>query len=261
MEDHILIDNYLKGLLSKDEEHSFLERLESDAEFKEQFKLEAQLFNALDEKSWSFIENENAEVKDYKKLLKQDDLQNLKKTLAKTNSEFNTINSKPSRSLFYYLAAASIVIFFGFQFFFNQNISNQELYNDYVALNDLPSFATRGDDTNNLVKAQNLFENKKYKDALVIFESLENQTENLGALNIYRGIAQTEIGNYNNAENTFNNLINSNLIDAEKGYWYKALMLVKSDRVEEAKSVLEEIISKSLYKNTEAKALLEKIKH
>ena len=47
MEDEILIDNYLKGLLTKNEEKSFLERLDSDTEFKENFKLEEELFNAL----------------------------------------------------------------------------------------------------------------------------------------------------------------------------------------------------------------------
>ena len=259
MEDDILIDNYLKGLLSKNEEKSFLERLKSDDEFKEKFRLEEQLFNALDENSWSFLVSKNTEVNDYKNLLEQDDLQNLKKTLVQTNTEFKVRNIRNDKiKLFYYLAAASIVVFLSFQFFFNKTVSNQELYDEYVALNDLPSFVSRSDEVTQLSEAQQLFEEKNYNKALEVFNSFKEQD---GALAIYKGIAQAELGNYNEAEETFNTLINSNLLDAEKGYWYKALILLKADRKLEAIAVLETIISKNLYKHNEAKILLEKIKN
>jgi anti-sigma-K factor RskA len=69
MEDDILIDNYLKGLLSENDQKSFLERLESDTDFSKIFKLEKQLFNSLNEESWSFVENKNTDVSAYLKLL------------------------------------------------------------------------------------------------------------------------------------------------------------------------------------------------
>ncbi|EDP72164.1 hypothetical protein FBALC1_13722 [Flavobacteriales bacterium ALC-1] len=259
MEDDILIDNYLKGLLPKGEEQSFLERLASDTDFNEKFNLEKQLFDALDENSWSFSELDNSDVKEYKKLLEDDDLQNLKKTLTQVNSEFNSEPQIDNRRLFYYLAAASIIIFLGFQFFFNQNVSNQDLYNDYVALNDLPSFVSRSDDKDELAKAQSLFENKKYKEALVVFKSQLNSTESKGSVLIYKGIAQTELGNYNEAEKTFNILINSDLLDAEKGYWYKALLFIKANRVEDAKQILDKIVSNGWFKSDKAEELLKEL--
>lgn len=260
MEDDILIDNYLKGLLSKDEEQSFLERLESDTEFNEKFSLEKQLFDALDENGWSFIENKTPETKVYKKVLEDDDLQNLKKTLTKVNSEFNSEPAKGNyRKLFYYIAAASIIVFLGFQFFFNQNSSNQELYNDYVALDDLPSFVSRGDDTGNLEKAQSLFENKKYEEALSIFQSQSNAIDNRCNILIYKGVSQAELGKYDDAEQTFDALINSNLLDSEKGYWYKSLLYLKQDRVEESKKILSKIISENLSNKSKAEELLQKL--
>ncbi|WP_299125657.1 hypothetical protein [uncultured Winogradskyella sp.] len=257
MEDDILIERYLKGLLSKDEEKSFLDRLDSDTDFSEKFKLEEQLFNSLNENSWSFSESKNAEVNDYAKLLREEDLQNLKKTLAKTSSEFNSKEGATSKRLFYYLAAASIVIFLGFQLFVNENTSNQDLYNDYIALNDLPSFVTRGNDTSDLARAQELFENKKYEESLSVFQSIDNLSNNEANLAIYKGIAQTELGKYDEAEHTFNTLINSDLLDAEKGYWYKALLFIKRDRIQEAKSTLKEIVSKSLSHKDKAVLLLD----
>ncbi|WP_179376765.1 hypothetical protein [Winogradskyella wichelsiae] len=258
MEDDILIDNYLEGLLSKNEEKSFLERLKSNEEFKYKFKLEEQLFNALDENSWSFFKNKNVEVNEYIHLLEQNDLQNLKKTLVDANSKFKAKNNNSKRKkLLYYLAAASIVVFLGFQFFFNKTVSNQELYYDYLALNDLPSFVSRSDEVTQLTEGQGFFEDKKYTEALDIFKSLKQQD---GTLEIYKGITQAELGHYNDAKETFNNLINSNLLDAEKGFWYKALTYIKADKVEAAKAILAEIISRKLYNHSEAKELLEKIK-
>lgn len=258
MEDEILIDNYLKGLLEENELALFSKRLLSDIEFNEKFKLEEQLFNSLNENSWSFVDNKNSEIKAYTKLLKSTDLQNLKKTLAKTNSEFNSQPQKgvKTRRFAYYLVAASVVVFLGFQFFFNRNVSNQELYNNYVALNDLPSFASRDADSNELVKAEKLFVNENYEKALTIFKSQLTKSSNKGNIFIYQGLSQTELSKYKEAEKTFDNLINSNLLDAEKGYWYKALLFIKSDRVEEAKFILKSIISKSQYNNTKAEELL-----
>ncbi len=260
MEDDILIDNYLKGLLSKNEEQSFLERLESDADFNEKFKLEEQLFNSLNEDSWSFSENKTSEAEVYKMTLEEDDIQSLKKTLSEVNSQFNSESSKTNnRKILYYLAAASIIVLLVFQFFFNQTMSNLELYNNYVGLDDLPSFVSRSSEGDNLVEAQELFENKAYEDALVIFKSQMDISDSKADVAIYKGLSEIELAMYNDAEQTFNGLINSHLLDAEKGYWYKALLFLKQDRVEDSKQVLNKIISENLYNNNEAEELLKQI--
>ena len=261
MEDEILIDNYLKGLLSENEKELFFKRIYCDSEFKKNFELEKQLYNALDDKSWSFGNNKNSEVKSYINLLEEHDLQNLKNNLSKINSQFNHKKSKPLRHLFFYIIAASIVVFIGFQYFFTKNISNQELYYDNIALNDLPSFVSRGDNSNQLNDAQYLFENYKYAKALAVFISINEQQDYKGTLLIYRGISEAELGRFEDAEKTFNNLINSNLLDAEKGYWYKALILLKEDKLVESKKILIKIVSDRLYKYNEAKLLLGKIKN
>lgn len=259
MEDDILIDNYFKGLLSEDEEKSFFERLSTDARFNEKFKLEEQLVNALSEDGWDFAKAPNEEVKAYSDLLKKEELQRLKNTLSDVNSEFNAKKSSSARRLFYYLTAACIVVFLGLQLFFNHKISNQELYKDYIALNDLPSFISRSDESNQLAKAQEFFENKKYEEALHIFKSVVNSRGVSGNVLIYKGITETELGQYNDAQETFDSLINSDLFDAQKGYWYKALLYLKQNRLEESKVILNKIVSEELYKNNEAQKLLKQL--
>lgn len=260
MEDEILIDNYLKGELSKDEEKAFLERLESDIAFNEKFQLEKQLFDALNEDSWSFTKKRNKELEKYKTLLESEDIKALKDTLKSTTASFNTSDqNNKSRRIYYYLAAASVVVFLGFQFFFNQNVSNQDLYNDYVGLSDLPSFVSRNDEANTLSEAQNLFEAKKYDEALTIFQSQPDDVENKSNVLIYQGIAQTKLGRYKEAEDTFNSLINSDLLDANKGYWYKALLYLKQSRVEDTKEILNRIVSENLFNKKKAQDLLSEL--
>lgn len=262
MEDHSLIENYLKELLSEEQKQAFLKRLDSDAEFRELFSLEKQLFDLLNKDSWSFVKHKSSpEINDYTELLRSDDIQNLKSALTKANSNFKSKSKKPNRKLYYYLAAASIVIFLMVQMLSNQNISNQELYDDFASLNDLPSFVTRGSDDidNELVNAQILLKSKNYKEALNMLVPILKTNKNDALIYIYTGIAQTELDLFQNAEKTFNDLINSDLAHAQTGYWYKALLLIKTDRIEEAKEILERISSKSLYNHKKAKRLIKKL--
>ena len=62
-----------------------------------------------------------------------------------------------------------------------------------------------------------------------------------------------------NAIETFNQLIESKLLDASKGYWYKALAYVKAGDKEQAKALLEKITSDSLYNHQKAEELLDKL--
>ncbi|WP_111685542.1 tetratricopeptide repeat protein [Winogradskyella tangerina] len=261
IEDDILIEKFLRDQLSEAERSLFTERLEVDADFKTQFTIEKQLFETLDEQNWSFIDSNNEHVDSYKKILASDDIQSLKKTLIATNASQND-NGKPSNStrrLFYYLAAASIVIFLGFQFFFNQNITSEALYNDYVNLDGLPSFVSRNDTENKLSEAQKLFQDEKYEEALIIFESELNSAEAKGNVLIYQGISQIQLKRYSEAEITFNTLINSDLIDAEKGYWYKALLYLKQDKVDDARNLLHKIKDEKLFNFENASNLLKEL--
>lgn len=259
MEDDILIDDYLKGLLSDDEVQSFLARVNNDSEFKEKFELEHQLFEALNEDSWNFQKNANQEIEDYKSILQGDDLQTLKKVLNSANSDFNAQSKVRNLKPFYYLAAASIVLFLGFQLFLNQNVSNQDLYNDFVGLNDLPSFVSRSDSESQLIEAQKLFEDKNYSEALNVFRTLEDDIAQNANVFIYKGISEMQLGEFKAAEQTFDELIESNLLDANKGYWYKALLNLKQDRIEACKDILGRIISEKLYNFNKAKELLKEL--
>nr|WP_321236354.1 tetratricopeptide repeat protein [uncultured Psychroserpens sp.] len=261
LEDDILIDNFLRGLLDENEQANFNARLQTDVDFKASFELEQALWLSQSNTDWSFVKEQSEAVNVYKKLLDEDhNLQNLKKTLNLANLEFKERPAKKKSFNFYYLTAACILILISLSLFFNQNISNQELVNDYLNTSNLPSFVSRGDaSTDDLIKAQKFFENEEYQKSLDIFETALKTSGVNASVYLYSGIAQMKLKQYNAAELTFNKLIESNLLDAQKGFWYKALLYLEQDKVEDAKTILNSIVSKSLYNHTNAKELLNQL--
>lgn len=140
-------------------------------------------------------------------------------------------------------------------------MSNDELYGNYSEYSNLPSFVSRSNaEENKLYEAETLFKSEQYKDALEIFQTNFGGSKDEGSVFIYTGLSQLELKQYEQAESTFNKLIESDLLDAQKGYWYKALLYLKQDKVEEAKSILNQIVEKSQYNHPKAKALLSDLK-
>ncbi|MEL6253978.1 MAG: hypothetical protein AAFR87_18360 [Bacteroidota bacterium] len=255
MEDDILIEKYLKGLLSESEIEDFEKRLKVDAAFKQSVELEGQLSKMLSEDEWYYVKEEEADIDDYKSILASDEIQELEKTLVKVNKSYERKKSRAIKSIYYYIAAASVVLFLVVQLFFSKRDSHDTLYAKYSAIEDLPSFVSRSDEESQLSKAQILFENKEYEKALQLFEEGKG-ANNEGLILIYKGLAQIELEAYEAAEKSFDTLINSDLLDAEKGYWYKALLFIKRNKIRESRPVLEKIVSESLYNHPKAAELL-----
>ncbi len=91
LEEDILIEKYLKNELSDNEKASFLEKVNTNPEFKAQFILEKQLFESLNEEDWSFIENPNKdEIEQYTAIYKSDDVKKVKKNDRKSANQQKT---------------------------------------------------------------------------------------------------------------------------------------------------------------------------
>lgn len=262
LEDDILIERFLKNELSIEEKDNFLERLDTDEAFKEHFLLEKQLSESLDEKNWSFVENINSEeVTEYSELFRSEEAKSLQKTLSEVSLEHKKEGSSKKRNVFYLTGIAVAVLLLITLNLFNGSDST-DYYSDYIMLNELPSFVDRSEtiDKQDLMSAESYFKEKKYKDALLILNKISIPELKDGNYYVYKAIALMELNKYKEAETTLNTLINSDLIDSPKGYWYKALLFIKSKQEEKARKELKYLLMKSDYKQKEAKELLEKIK-
>lgn len=257
--DDILITQYLNNTLSDQERKNVLDRMVNDAEFKEKVLFEKQLLDTFDENKWSFIENTNAAaVKEYSELFKKEE--KLKQALEDAKINFNT-PKKTNFNWYLYASAAMIVLLIAIVPFVNNSSSSSELYATYINTTELPSLSIRGNDSNDIrTKAQHLFEQKKYEEALVILnKELDLSKKQTATVYLYMGISQMELNQFEKATTTFNELLNSGLMDAPKGYWYKALLYLKMKNKKDAVTILNTISSQKLYNYEQANDLLKEL--
>lgn len=260
LEEDILIEQFLKGNLSKSEVEDFLKKIENDVEFKAQVSFEKQLKDSLSEEEWSFMKNKTPEVEAYNEIYKSKEIQKLKNVIQDSNNVYQQPKKTISRKWFLYASAAVIALLVSI-YVFKPSASPQELYLAYIDNSVLPSYISREDSgENNLIRAQQFFENKKYEKALDIFEKeLKNSSTPDAAIYLYKGIAHMELDEFEEAEKTFDTLIDSDLIDASKGKWYKALLYLKMEDVEKSKTLLNEIVQDATFNHKIAKKLLQQL--
>ena len=180
-----------------------------------------------------------------------------------------TKKKKPTgfRKWYLYSSAAVIALLISVYLFNPKNQTSEEIYYSHLNTIKLPSITNRGNEEEIINQAQkdkislgkNYFDAKEYQKVVALFsEELKNGTEN-SIIYLSLAISQMELNQFLEAEKTLNSLIKSDLIDAEKGYWLKSLLYLKSEQLEKAKVILSLIIKNSYYNNKKAKVVLEKI--
>lgn len=262
LEDDILIEKFIKNTLSPEQNELFLNRLKSDEEFEEKYRFEKQLYESLDEDDWSFADNSSNEVKKWVDDFSSEESRSIKKTINEVANQYR--NKSKVRRLWYFsgvVAAIFILVLLNVLNLGNKkNFSNEDLFLEYINLEELPTFINRGEDEGNLIDGEKFFKNKEYKKSLKVYaEFLKLKPKESSTAYLYKAIAHIELAQYKKAEQTLNTLIKSDFLDSEKGYWYKALLYVKMNELEKSKSLLKLIIERSYYKNKEAKKLLEEL--
>ena len=262
LEEDILIERFLKNELSETENNDVLERIGSDALFREKILFEQQLFETLDENNWSFAKNTDpSEAKDFENLFKSNEIKNIKKSIAKANEKFKKKKSSTFKKWPLYSSAAVIALLISVYLFNPKNQTSEEIYLSYITTTGLPSIINRGEENKfaQLFQAQRYFENKEYSSAInLLSEEFKNYSNNSN-IYLYLAISQMELNQFQEAEKTLDSLINSNLIDAEKGYWFKSLLFLKSKKIQKAKATLSIIIKNNYFNSKKSEILLKEI--
>jgi len=257
-EDEILIHKFLRKELTLTEEALLKDLLKSDGRFRERFYLETSLYESLDDNSWSFISKLNGkEVKEYSSLYSSKDAEFIKANILEAQKAYHKI-SRPTKIRVFYGVVAAVIITISTIFLWPSTLTNQELYSEYLSRTEVFSLIDRGNSDRILSNSQINFENKDYRQVIKDLSGEINQTDN-STLFIYLAIAQMELSYYEDAEKTLNKLISSDLLDAEKGHWFKSLLFLKSNKVEKAKNELNLIINKGLFNQKLASELLKNL--
>ncbi len=256
VEEDILIEQFLRNLLSDEQRNDFLDKVSNDVDFREKFLLEKQLFETLNEEEWSYASNvDPGEVKEYATLYKNN-AERLEKVIEKAKANHKRKNNL--RRLVYFSAAAAALIAIFINFYPQKDfISPEEVYVHYASSYELPSLISRNsEDNTGLIAAEHSFKNKNYQEALNHIEALLEKDKDNSILYLYKAISHLELEEYDSSEKTLNALIDRDLIDSEKGYWHKSLLYLKANELDKCEQMLNIIIENSYFKYKDAKEML-----
>lgn len=253
------IEAYLGNNLSHEACDAFEAEMENNPELREAVNLSRQLNLFLKDEQLNESAPKNQYAQDLKKIINSDEATAIKKNLKQLNDLYKT-PEKPKRKN-YLLIAASIAIFMvsSISFLMFNNTSTDELYASYYNETDIPSILKRNANNSKLNQGVIAFKNKNYKEATNLFNSYiktDSSTINTSVY-IYSGLSYLQQNNFEQAEQEFNKIINSNALDNIKGLWFKGLLFLKKGDKAKAKLIFEEIgKNPNGFKSKEAKEIL-----
>jgi tetratricopeptide (TPR) repeat protein len=242
----VLLEEYLDGLLSKQERILFEEILRNDPELMKEFRLRKNVNKALQEK----------------------DIVELRDTLDIILGYVSKSKKIYRNPLFISSAAASIALIITFSwisFFSSPKVTSQELFvgnylkypavscfrsNTHIAKKDLLIFfAFEAYESNDYAKSQEyLYKLRKTDNSNYMIE-------------FYLALCELELNNLDQSEKLLTELINAqNHVFLEQSYWYLGLLYLKQDNIEKAKEVFEFIVKEGMVKKIEAKKILKSLK-
>lgn len=215
---YIAFENYLNNELSLEEKIAFENQLQNDSDLKEKFEIYKESNQFLNTKF-------STETVDFK--------ENLKKIAQESSQE-----NKPKKGkiiqlkTFVYAIAAVFVLFFGLQLFQNDTPE----YGDYNQ-HEEAHFTERGDVIKSLKLAQDAFNNKKYKEAIINFELVLKEYPR-PEIKYFYAISLLEDNRYADSELVLNDIIKGGSIYKNTAMWYLALSKLKQKDYNSCKSVL-----------------------
>lgn len=243
-ERYIAFDKYINNELSDTELKSFEEKLKSDIDFKEDFEI----YKALEASLGAKFDNEDS-VKKLRNTLNNLGSQFLKEEKP-VKKETKIISLMRYRKL---MVAASIALLIGFFLFNNGN----PVYSDFSDHNSL-ELVVRSENNEAIVKAEDAFNSKNYKEALLQLTILANTNPNDTEIELYKGICYLELNIYVEADIIFDIISSGNSAFVNTANWYKALSMLKQEKFKACKYVLQ-TIPESADEYKQAQKLLKKL--
>jgi len=257
------VEQYVSGSMSELEARDFKKLIESNEELKSAVTLAKQLSIHLSGNVDDTVVSNNDYTQNLRSFIESEEAQELKETLRSVQLERRVPKLRSKRRRIIFAAVAAVVIFLvsAIGMLFQSDQGTEKLFAQYYSTNDLPSVIRRGTSNTLLEKGAVAFQNENFADALAYFEEYDASTEKPDmALYLYKGATLMELSNYYAAIQEFELAIDSESIDATKGFWFKAMAHLKSGDVANAKYVLTDITKHVWYYNhTKAKELIKKL--
>lgn len=229
MNDITQIENYLAGELSQDEWQAFEMRLQTDKEFAEIFAL------------YKTIETEMTITEDETALREKLSVLTQKHFEAPAPAKIIPMKSGRKKWWLYAAAAAAIAIIFLLKPWQEKTLSDEQLYAQYAVATELPEVVRGANDDSLLIKATNLFNQKKFAAALPLLDSISKQKPGEAQLQLSLGICLVETGNFDAAINKFDSLAAGQTIYKYEAIAWKGFAFLKQNKREACVAALKQI--------------------
>ncbi len=241
-----MIQQYLNGELTAGEAAAFEAEMNNDPALAK----EVQLYRSID--------NEMTEQQQQGK--KEGEL---KATLQNLTGEFFAVPRPKVISIkkygWYAAAAAAVIIaFVWFNGSSSENFDNKKLYAYYTKNGPELSSGQRGDNDTLLERGIRYFNNKEYQQAFGILQPLVSKQRDDIQLYLALGYCYMQTGNDEEALSIFNKVIAGSSVYQDQAYWYKALLLLKQNKIAECYTVLG-YLSATADDHQQAEELMKKI--
>ena len=247
----LIVDRYIGGELPDEEQIAFEKQLRHDLELQQELQFQHKLHAMI-------ADTEVIQLK-----------QQLDTIYAEQYTPWlRTISAKASKNRKLILRvtalAASLAIIFGsITTLVNSEQTGQQLFDDYYTSAEISmSFRSAADQIDvDLRNAMQLYENNQYSEAIVLFEKVLQEDNSRIGLNLYAGISNLEIEQYDKANKNFQSIIDKKPnAFVESAEWYLALAYLRTDEMDKAREVLTGIVNRDGYFRKDAKKILRKLK-
>lgn len=213
-EKYILFDKYLNNELNSSEVDDLETKLKTDSELANSFEI---------------FKDMNLHLSN--KFHKPSNLIQFKYNLNNANKLIKPkiFSIKP----IYYAVAACFALIIGLTIFNNSGVASYQDYNQHQTAH----LTERGEIIKNIKLAQDAFNKKDYKNAIINFE-IVLKSYPLPEVKYFYAISLLEENRFKDAENVFHELILKNTIYKNTATWYLALSKLKQGKPENCKDIL-----------------------
>lgn len=245
---------YLQNELSNQERIDFEKQLRINPDLedalREQKFIDSQLFEENDWELTEFSKKEPAGKQYFEFYTDQKNqafFQSLKNIQPKTDEKHIQDEKSPFRLrkvIRYVSAIAAVFILFAIVYQqTSTTINGSKLYAKYVEYDSLEGFIQKSEATS-FDKAQHLFEQKEFAEAIAIFEKIKTQGKSNDLSQIYLALSLAETEQFEfSLQNLQPILNNNNSLQQANALWYAGLISLKANQNQKAKEYFERYLT------------------
>ena len=244
------IERYLDNEMGKSELEWFEKELDSNPGLQKELQLQISVNKALAEKEVMELRNQ---------------LETTYSSLEPEKARGIRFPAAVSKKLMVFTSIIAVLIIGSLfvLFLMNKPLSSEEIYAIYYQPYEasLNFRATDVDIDKDLRTAIRYYENKDFRNALVLFEKILKHDSSRIGLNLYSGISSMEIKEYKDANMKLQAIIDhKHNLYLEQAEWYLGFCYLMTDKTDHAKEQFKQIAEQNGYYSPKAIEILNKMK-